>query len=135
MVKASNLIKKLLPIGLVIGGLLLLSQSKRVNIFKTTVPPEIKIQPTKNIPIIFDKLVPVPTLEPDSSILFNRYGQLYTKSIVKKDVTKNLPTYAQAYYGSGQSLESQQKFQKWLTENRTYANVAEYSPIFSEDDE
>ena len=32
MVKATNLIKKLLPIGLVIGGLIFLSQSKKVNI-------------------------------------------------------------------------------------------------------
>ena len=76
MVKASNLIKKLLPIGLVIGGLLLLSQSKRVNIFRTT-QPSITVQPKEVLPVIFDKLVPIPTLEPDSQTLFNRYGQLY----------------------------------------------------------
>ncbi len=133
MVKASNLIKKLLPIGLVIGGLLLLSQSKRVNIFRTT-QPSITVQPKEVLPVIFDKLVPIPTLEPDSQTLFNRYGQLYTKSVVKKDVTRSLPSYAQAYYGSGQSLEAQKGFQRWLKQNRTFEMVDEFTPIFDDDE-
>ena len=84
MGKASNLIKKLLPIGLVIGGLLLLSQSKRVNIFKTTVPPEINIQPTQNIPMFFEKtrLVGFPVQETEKS-LRERFGQLYTKERIQ----------------------------------------------------
>ena len=54
MVRVSNLIKTLLPIGLVIGGLIFLSQSKRVNIFQTTKEPEIIVKQADAIPILFE---------------------------------------------------------------------------------
>ena len=136
MVKASNLIKQLLPIGLVIGGLYFLSQSKRVNIFRTTQPPDLTIQPTKNVPIIFDKLVPVPTLEPDETTLFRRYGQLYTKGPQERvDVTKQQPGHAEAYYGSGQSSYAQNVYQEWLRKNRTFEYRDVFTPLFDDDDE
>lgn len=93
MVRASNLIKKLLPIGLVIGGLLLLSQSKRVNIFRTT-QPSLTIKQADAIPILFEKtnLVPIfqqEELTPESAktLLEQEYGTLYTKETerVRKD--------------------------------------------------
>ena len=98
MVKASNLIKKLLPIGLVIGGLLLLSQSKRVNIFRTT-QPSLTIKQADAIPILFEKtnLVPIfqqQQLTPKSAqtLLEQEYGTLYTKTTerVRKDYQENL---------------------------------------------
>ena len=83
MVKATNLIKKLLPIGLVIGGLLLLSQSKRVNIFRTT-QPSLTIKQADAIPILFEKTTLVPIfqqeqLTPESAktLLEQEYGTLY----------------------------------------------------------
>ena len=91
MVKASNLIKKLLPVGVVIGGLLLLSQSKRVNIFRTT-QPSLTIKQADAIPILFEKtnLVPIfqqEHLTPKSaqSLLEQEYGTLYTKERVRAD--------------------------------------------------
>ena len=91
MVKASNLIKKLLPIGLVIGGLLLLSQSKRVNIFRTT-QPSLTIKQADAIPILFEKtnLVPIfqqAQLTPKNAqtLLEQEYGTLYTKERVRAD--------------------------------------------------
>jgi hypothetical protein len=91
MVKASNLIKKLLPIGLVIGGLLLLSQSKRVNIFRTT-QPSLTIKQADAIPILFEKtnLVPIfqqAQLTPQSAktLLEQEYGTLYRTERVRAD--------------------------------------------------
>jgi len=91
MAKATNLIKKLLPIGLVIGGLLLLSQSKRVNIFRTT-QPSLTIKQADAIPILFEKtnLVPIfqqAQLTPKSAqtLLEQEYGTLYTKERVRAD--------------------------------------------------
>ena len=89
MVKVSNLIKKLLPIGLVIGGLLLLSQSKRVNVFRTT-QPSLTIKQADAIPILFEKtnLVPIfqenQSLERAKTLLEQEYGTLYTKERVKE---------------------------------------------------
>ena len=91
MVKASNLIKKLLPIGLVIGGLLLLSQSKRVNVFRTT-QPSLTIKQADAIPILFEKtnLVPIfqqEQLTPESAktLLEQEYGTLYISERVRAD--------------------------------------------------
>ena len=91
MVKASNLIKKLLPIGLVIGGLLLLSQSKRVNIFRTT-QPSLTIKQADAIPILFEKTNLVPIFQQEQltpknaqTLLEQEYGTLYTKERVRAD--------------------------------------------------
>ena len=91
MVKASNLIKKLLPIGLVIGGLLLLSQSKRVNVFRTT-QPSLTIQQADAIPILFEKTNLVPIFQQEQltpknaqTLLEQEYGTLYTKERVRAD--------------------------------------------------
>ena len=81
MVKASNLVKKLLPIGVVIGGLFFLSQSKRVNIFKTTQPPDITVNPVKLVPTFINEpqFIPIPFKETLSS-LTERYGPIYTRT-------------------------------------------------------
>ena len=91
MVKASNLIKKLLPVGLVIGGLLLLSQSKRVNIFRTT-QPSLTIKQADAIPILFQKTNLVPIFQQEQltpknaqTLLEQEYGTLYTKERVRAD--------------------------------------------------
>lgn len=91
MVKASNLIKKLLPIGLVIGGLYFLSQSKRVNIFRTS-QPSLTVTPAEAIPIMFEKTTLVPifqqeelTPENAKTLLEQEYGTLYTKERVRAD--------------------------------------------------
>ena len=91
MVKVSNLIKKLLPIGLVIGGLLLLSQSKRVNIFRTT-QPSLTIKQADAIPILFEKTNLVPIFQQEQltpknaqTLLEQEYGTLYTKERVRAD--------------------------------------------------
>ena len=91
MVKASNLIKTLLPIGLVIGGLLLLSQSKRVNIFRTT-QPSLTIKQADAIPILFEKTNLVPIFQQEQltpknaqTLLEQEYGTLYTKERVRAD--------------------------------------------------
>ena len=91
MVKASNLIKKLLPVGVVIGGLLLLSQSKRVNIFRTT-QPSLTIQQADAIPILFEKTNLVPIFQQEQltpknaqTLLEQEYGTLYTKERVRAD--------------------------------------------------
>ena len=91
MVKVSNLIKKLLPIGLVIGGLLLLSQSKRVNVFRTT-QPSLTIKQADAIPILFEKTNLVPIFQQEQltpknaqTLLEQEYGTLYTKERVRAD--------------------------------------------------
>jgi len=91
MVKASNLLKKLLPIGLVIGGLYFLSQSKKVNIFRTS-EPSLTVTPAEAIPIMFEKTTLVPIfqqeeLTPESAktLLEQEYGTLYTKERVRAD--------------------------------------------------
>ena len=91
MAKATNLIKKLLPIGLVIGGLLLLSQSKRVNIFRTT-QPSLTIKQADAIPILFEKTNLVPIFQQEQltpknaqTLLEQEYGTLYTKERVRAD--------------------------------------------------
>ena len=91
MVKASNLIKNLLPVGVVIGGLLLLSQSKRVNIFRTT-QPSLTIQQADAIPILFEKTNLVPIFQQEQltpknaqTLLEQEYGTLYTKERVRAD--------------------------------------------------
>ena len=89
MVKASNLIKQLLPIGLVIGGLYFLSQSKKVNIFRTT---ENVVKQADAIPILFEKTTLVPIfqqeqLTPESAktLLEQEYGTLYTMERIRAD--------------------------------------------------
>ena len=91
MVKASNLIKKLLPVGVVIGGLLLLSQSKRVNVFRTT-QPSLTIKQADAIPILFEKTTLVPIFQQEQltpknaqTLLEQEYGTLYTKERVRAD--------------------------------------------------
>ena len=91
MVKASNLIKKLLPIWLVIGGLIFLSQSKRVNIFRTT-QPSLTIKQADAIPILFEKTTLVPIFQQEQltpknaqTLLEQEYGTLYTKERVRAD--------------------------------------------------
>ena len=91
MVKASNLIKKLLPVGVVIGGLLLLSQSKRVNVFRTT-QPSLTIKQAAAIPILFEKTNLVPIFQQEQltpknaqTLLEQEYGTLYTKERVRAD--------------------------------------------------
>jgi hypothetical protein len=91
MVKASNLIKQLLPIGLVIGVLYFLSQSKRVNIFKTS-QPSLTVKQADAIPILFEKTTLVPIfqqeqLTPESAktILEQEYGTLYTMERIRAD--------------------------------------------------
>jgi len=90
MVKASNLVKKLLPIGLVIGGLYFLSQSKRVNIFKTTVPPDVTVNPLKLIPTFINQpqVIPVPFQETLAS-LTQRFGPLYTRSTIERETAES----------------------------------------------
>ena len=89
MVRASNLIKKLLPIGLVIGGLIFLSQSKKVNIFRTT---KNVVKQADAIPILFEKTTLVPIfqqeqLTPESAktLLEQEYGTLYRTEKVFRD--------------------------------------------------
>ena len=91
MVKASNLIKKLLPVGVVIGGLLLLSQSKRVNVFRTT-QPSLTIKQADAIPILFEKTTLVPIFQQEQltpknaqTLLEQEYGKLYTMERVRAD--------------------------------------------------
>ena len=91
MVKASNLIKKLLPVGVVIGGLLLLSQSKRTRIFRTT-QPSLTIKQADAIPILFEKTNLVPIFQQEQltpknaqTLLEQEYGTLYTKERVRAD--------------------------------------------------
>ena len=91
MAKASNLIKKLLPVGVVIGGLLLLSQSKRVNIFRTT-QPSLTIKQADAIPILFEKTNLVHIFQQEQltpknaqTLLEQEYGTLYTKERVRAD--------------------------------------------------
>ncbi len=131
MVKASNLIKKLLPIGLVIGGLYFLSQSKRVNIFRTTQPPDITINPTKAYPIFINEpqIIPVPFQETETS-LYDRFGQLYTKSESRVETTQDNPEYAQMYFGSGSDIRIRNDFNRWLEKNRTFKTVSQYTPLF-----
>ena len=91
MVKASNLIKKLLPVGVVIGGLLLLSQSKRDNVFRTT-QPSLTIKQADAIPILFEKTNLVHIFQQEQltpknaqTLLEQEYGTLYTKERVRAD--------------------------------------------------
>jgi|TARA_B110000263_G_C15282718_1_gene499146 hypothetical protein len=95
MVKASNLVKKLLPIGLVIGGLYFLSQSKRVNIFKTTVPPDVTVNPLKLIPTFINQpqIIPVPFQETLSSLTQRFGGPLYTRSTSQIETAESIRNF------------------------------------------
>ena len=134
MVRASNLIKKLLPIGLVIGGLLLLSQSKQVNIFKTTVPPEINIQPTKNIPFFFNipQFVPIPFQETKKSIT-ERFGPLYTKSEFQRETPESIRDFnvigTRGNWGPNTLAQARARFE------RTFETITSYTPFYDDEDE
>ncbi|AXH78281.1 MAG: hypothetical protein [Circular genetic element sp.] len=129
MVKASNLIKKLLPIGLVIGGLYFLSQSKRVNIFKTTQPPDITLNPTKAYPIFINEpqFIPVPFQETEQS-LTDRYGPLYTKNITQVETAASRRGYAQM--GSRGNWGPNTLRQARANYERTYETIEQYTPLF-----
>jgi hypothetical protein len=136
MVKATNLIKKLLPIGLVIGGLIFLSQSKKVNIFKTTVPPEINIQPTKNVPFFFSQtipqFVPIPFQETKESIT-ERFGPLYTKSEFQRETPQSIRDFniigTRGNWGPNTLKQARANFK------RTFETITSYTPFYEDEDE
>lgn len=131
MVKVSNLIKTLLPIGVVIGGLIFLSQSRRVNIFRTTQAPDIQVKPVQAYPVFINEpqIVPVPFQETPAS-LYDRYGELYTKTETRVETTKQNPEYAKRYFGSGQRADLTREFNTWLEANRTFEMIPQYTPLF-----
>ena len=127
MVKASNLIKTLLPIGLVIGGLYFLSQSKRVNIFKTTVPPDVTITPTLPVFINEPQFIPVPFQETEQS-LTDRYGPLYTKTFSQVETPASRAGYARM--GSRGNWGPNTLRQARANYQRTYETIEQYTPLF-----
>lgn len=129
MVKASNLIKTLLPIGLVIGGLFFLSQSKRVNIFKTTQPPDITVNPLKLVPTFINEpqFIPVPFQETEQS-LTDRYGPLYTRSTSQRETAASRRGYAQM--GSRGNWGANTLRQARANYQRTYETIEQYTPLF-----
>ena len=129
MVKASNLIKKLLPIGLVIGGLYFLSQSKRVNIFKTTQPPDITLNPLKLVPTFINEpqFIPVPFQETEQS-LTDRYGPLYTKTFSQVETAASRAGYAQM--GTRGNWGPNTLRQARANYERTYETIEQYTPLF-----
>ena len=128
MVKASNLIKKLLPIGLVIGGLYFLSQSKRVNIFKTTQPPDITVNPLKLVPTFINEpqFIPVPFQETAES-LTDRYGPLYTRSTSQVETAESRRGYPQGSRGNWGANTLRQARANY---ERTYETIEQYTPLF-----
>ena len=71
--------------------MLLLSQSKRVNIFRTT-QPSLTIKQADAIPILFEKTNLVPIFQQEQltpknaqTLLEQEYGTLYTKERVRAD--------------------------------------------------
>jgi hypothetical protein len=128
MGKASNLVKKLLPIGLVIGGLYFLSQSKRVNIFKTTVPADIIVNPLKLIPTFINEpqFIPVPFQETEQS-LTDRYGPLYTQSQLTRETAESKRNFPQ---GSRGNVGPNTLKQNRLNYERTYETIEQYTPLF-----
>ena len=129
MVKVSSLIKTLLPIGLVIGGLFFLSQSKRVNIFKTTQPPDITVNPTKAYPIFINEpqFIPVPFQETEQS-LTDRYGPLYTRSTSQVETAASRAGYARM--GSRGNWGPNTLRQARANYERTYETIEQYTPLF-----
>ena len=129
MVKVSNLIKTLLPIGLVIGGLYFLSQSKRVNIFKTTQPPDITVNPLKLVPtfITEPQFIPVPFQETEQS-LTDRYGTLYTRSTRQEETPESRRAFnvigTRGNWGANTLRQARANFQ------RSYETIEEYTPLF-----
>ena len=129
MGKASNLIKTLLPIGLVIGGLFFLSQSKRVNIFKTTQPPDITLNPLKLVPTFINEpqFIPVPFQETEQS-LTDRYGLLYTRktSQVETDESKRAFNLlgTRGNWGANTLRQARANFE------RSYRTIEQYTPLF-----
>ena len=129
MGKASNLIKTLLPIGLVIGGLFFLSQSKRVNIFKTTQPPDITVNPLKLVPTFINEpqFIPVPFQETEQSIT-DRYGPLYTRSTSQRETAASRAGYAQM--GTRGNWGPNTLRQARANYERTYETIEQYTPLF-----
>tara|TARA_R110002051_G_scaffold5145_3_gene27494 strand:- start:81 stop:479 length:399 start_codon:yes stop_codon:yes gene_type:complete len=129
MGKVSNLIKTLLPIGVVIGGLYFLSQSKRVNIFKTTQPPDIILNPTKAYPIFINEpqFIPIPFQETEQS-LTDRYGPLYTKSTTQVETAESRRGYAQM--GARGSWGANTLRQARANYERQYNTIEQYTPLF-----
>ena len=129
MGKVSNLIKKLLPIGVVIGGLYFLSQSKRVNIFIRTVPPDITVNPLKLVPTFINEpqFIPVPFQETEQS-LTDRYGPLYTRTTSQRETEASRAGYAQmgtrGNWGPNTLRQARANYQ------RTYETIEQYTPLF-----
>jgi len=129
MVKVANLIKTLLPIGLVIGGLYFLSKSKRVNIFKTTQPPDITLNPVKLVPTFINEpqFIPVPFQETEQS-LTHRYGPLYTRTTTQQETAESRREFAQlgtrGNWGPNALRQAQANFE------RQYNTVEQYTPLF-----
>ena len=107
MVRVKNLIKTLGPIILILGILIFLSQSKKVNIFRYT--PDLKIDlpkrttfitPTELIPLKYTALVPqFFGLEPTQEYLTEKFGQLYRS--VKVKLPKQISSKYRSKYPSG----------------------------------
>ena len=129
MVKASNLIKKLLPIGLVIGGLLLLSQSKRKQ-------PE-KSQ-SGSFPIFFEKplkereFIPIAFQETKESIT-QRLGPLF-QQVETKTPNPAIQEYIERA-GGFRSGNYQKDYVKALGKYPAYITTREFIPFNAEDDE
>ena len=129
MVKVSNLIKTLLPIGLVIGGLYFLSQSKRVNIFKTTQPPDITVNPLKLVPTFINEpqIIPVPFQETEQS-LTDRYGPLYTRSTSQVETAESRRAFnvlgTRGNWGANTLRQARANYE------RTYETIEQYTPLF-----
>ncbi len=129
MGKASNLIKTLLPIGVVIGGLYFLSRSKRVNIFKTTQPPDITVNPLKLVPTFINEpqFIPVPFQETEQS-LTDRYGPLYTRSTSQVETPESRAGYSQL--GSRGNWGPNTLRQARANYERQYNTIEQYTPLF-----
>tara|TARA_B100001013_G_scaffold274831_1_gene175350 strand:- start:1987 stop:2331 length:345 start_codon:yes stop_codon:yes gene_type:complete len=92
MVKVKSLLKTFGPIALILGALFFLSQSNKVNIFKTTpaIFKQTVIQPSEFIPIFADPKPIFFGLEPSEKFITAKFGQLFTKADVLKHRPKQI---------------------------------------------
>lgn len=97
--------------------------------------PKVTAIKREPIPFVVPEPIPVPVSIPFLNIdvakdfLEQQFGELYTKTTKRVDITKTLPGHAKAYYGSGSDARYASDYKRWLFDNRTFENQDTFNKL------
>ena len=106
MVKVKSILKTLGPIALILGALFFLSQSNKVNIFKTSpaIFKQTVIQPSEFIPIFAEPKPIFFGLEPTEKFITAKFGELYKKETIIEKLPKQVARAYRTKYPTGEKM-------------------------------